>query len=118
MPNVLIILLLSALIAFAVLRTVRRARKGGGCCGEKQGPVKRVSVRDRNRAHYPYELTLPIGGMTCEQCARRVENALNALPDTWATVRLDTATARIRTKQPPDEAALRVAVSSAGYSAG
>ncbi|MBQ8953570.1 MAG: heavy-metal-associated domain-containing protein, partial [Clostridia bacterium] len=54
-------------------------------------------------------------GMTCENCARRVENALNALEGVWATVRIDTHTARVRCKTEPDEAALRGAVTGAGY---
>ena len=113
--KILLPLALALLLVWAVRTTVRRSRKGGGCCGEHEETVKRASVSDRNRAHYPYETVLRIGGMTCDNCARKVENALNALPGTSAKVRIDTKTAIVRTKEAPDEALLRTAVSDAGY---
>ncbi len=113
--NALIVLALLALLAWALYRVIRRARRGSACCGEREETVKKAGVSDRNRAHYPYEVTLQIGGMTCENCARRVENALNALPGTWASVSMDGRKARIRLKQPADMALLREAVRQAGY---
>lgn len=112
--NALVIVLVVAVAAVAAVFAVRRVRKGGGCCGEHE-TVKRRGASDRNPAHYPYGAELTIGGMTCENCARRVENALNELEGTWATVRIDGCRARVRCKQPPDEAALRRAVREAGY---
>ena len=45
----------------------------------------------------------------------RVENALNRLDGVWAEVDLGAHRATVRTKQRPDEAALRQAVRGAGY---
>ena len=75
----------------------------------------RVRVADRDKRHYPYQTELVIGNMTCENCAIRVENALNALPGTWAQVSISTHKAIVRTKQEPDVTELRCAVSTAGY---
>ena len=111
----LIYLALAALIAWAVYKAIRRQKRGGGCCGEHMETAARVTAADRNRAHYPYTCMLKIGGMTCENCARRVENALNSLEGTWATVDIGTHTAQVRTKQPGDIALLREAVRQAGY---
>jgi len=113
--NIAVIALLAALAAWAAWRTLRRARRGGGCCGEHEQAEARIAVADRNRAHYPHEVRLRIGGMTCENCARKVENALNSLEGVWARVRVDQGTALVRCKQPPDEQALRRAVGQAGY---
>ena len=113
--KILLPLALALLIAWALHTAIRRSCRGGGCCGEHEETVKRTPAADRNRAHYPYETVLRIGGMTCDNCARRVENALNALPGTAAKVRIDTKTATVRTKEAPDEAALRGAVAGAGY---
>ena len=111
----LIILLLVLLGGWAVYRIVRKTKKGGGCCGEHEESVKRVSVKDRTRSHYPYTLTLQIGGMTCDNCAARVENALNALPDTWARVDIADQKAVVLMKSEPAEKVLRHAVAAAGY---
>ena len=114
MQNILLILLVAAVIGWAVWRVFRKAKKGGGCCGEFD-TVSSNPVADRNKAHYPYDVTLHIGGMTCENCARRVENALNELDGVWASVSIDSHLARVRCKRIPDETALREAVRSAGY---
>ena len=115
MNNAIIIIVLALLIAFAVWKTWRKARRGGGCCGDIQAADARVSVRDRNKAHYPYTVDIAIGGMTCENCARKVENALNLLDGTWAVVSISGGSAKVLSKTPLDEAALREAVRGAGY---
>ena len=114
MQNVLLGALIAAVAAWAVWRMIRRAKKGGGCCGEHE-TVAKSAVADRNRSHYPYTAALQIGGMTCENCARRVENALNALDGVWASVDLSGHTARVRGKTEPDRQALSDAVRRAGY---
>lgn len=115
MTEALIVLVLAALVLWGAWRVILRLRRGSACCGEHEAAVKRVSVADRNRAHYPYRVRLTLGGMTCENCARRIENALNALPGVWARVDLSARTASVLCKTEPDEALLRETVRSAGY---
>ncbi len=115
MGTFLLSLLLCVLLGYAIYRTAVRARKGSSCCGEHEAAVKKVQPRDRERSHYPYELEMKIGGMTCSNCAQKVENALNSLDGTWAKVRIDTKTAVVRTKERAQEQLLRQAVREAGY---
>ena len=113
--NDLLIALLAVVIVWAVYHTVKKYRKGSGCCGEHQAMEKKVRVTDRIPSHYPYLAALKIGGMTCENCSRRVENALNRMDGIWATVSLSGGTAVVRSKTPPDETMIREAVRKAGY---
>ena len=113
--TVWIVLLLAALLVFAVMRTRRKLKQGGGCCGEHEAAETKAVVSDRRKAHYPYEAVLDIGGMTCENCARKVENALNAQDGVWASVSISTHQAKLRLQSPPDEEKLREAVRRAGY---
>ena len=53
--------------------------------------------------------------MSCGNCVRNVENALNALDGTWATVSLEDNTATVLLKDKPDIDKLSKAVSDAGY---
>lgn len=115
MGNVLIIGLLILLVGWAVFKTIQKSKKGGGCCGDHEETLRRLPVQDRNKSHYPYKCTLSVGGMTCENCAVRVENALNAVPDTWAKVDIAEKTASVLSKSEPDENQLRRAVQNAGY---
>ncbi|MBQ9064789.1 MAG: cation transporter [Blautia sp.] len=113
--NIILAAVLTVLIGWAVYRTVLRSRRGGGCCGEHEAAEKKKSVGDKNAANYPFTTKLTIGGMTCENCARKVENSLNSLKDTWGTVKISDHTAVVRTKSEPDEEKIREAVRKAGY---
>ncbi len=115
MQDIILIALLALLTGWAVWRVVRKARRGGGCCGDRAATEKRVAVRDRNPRHYPNAAELRVEGMVCENCARRVENALNALDGVWASVDPGTGRAVVRAVAPPDGDALREAVRKAGY---
>src|SRR5687768_13807480 len=66
------------------------------------------------------ELTLPIGGMTCASCVRRVEKALGRVPGVReASVNLATERAKVRyDPELVEPGHLRAAVEKAGYGAG
>ena len=103
------------LVAAAVFLLVRRSRKGSACCGTPAETVRKTAVKDRNKSHYPFKTELSVGGMVCENCAAKVENALNALDGVWAKVDLGKHSAAVRTRTVPDVALLRETVSRAGY---
>ncbi len=66
----------------------------------------------------PQEVQLPIGGMTCASCVRRVEKALAKVPGVQ-TAGVNLATERATVTYDPAQASLpqlRAAVESAGYS--
>ena len=115
LANIIVFALLAVIVFFAIRGTVRKFTKGGGCCGEHEEPTKKVAVKDRTKSHYPHKATLQVGGMSCENCARKVENALNRLDGTWATVSISSHSASVLSKTPPQEEAIRDAVRQAGY---
>ena len=100
--ELLIIILLAIILVWAVYRIIKKIRYGGGCCGELEQSERPVSVKDRNKSHYPYAADLKITGMTCRNCAQKVQNALNELDGVWAMVDLNSHTAHIRLKQKPN----------------
>lgn len=118
LTNMVLTALLAALAGYAVFRTWRRAKEGSACCGPIQQGVKRTGSADRNKAHYPYRAEAEITLMTCDRCAAKVENALNALDGVWAEVRIDTKKALIRSKEPVEESVIRSTVHQAGYGVG
>ena len=88
MGTILVAALLSLVFVYAIYSYVRKLRQGGGCCGGHEPAEKKVKVADRDKRHYPYTVTLTVDGMTCGNCVRRVENALNRLDGVWAEVDL------------------------------
>ena len=88
MANVIIVLILVAAVGYGIYSFIHHLRHGGGCCGEHDAPAKKVRAADTNKSHYPHRLVMGVDGMTCQNCQRHVENALNTLPDTLAEVNL------------------------------
>ena len=109
---------IGVILAVICIFSVKKYRKKltSGCCGAGgEGTVKKRRVSDRNKAHYPYTKILKIDGMSCGNCANRVENALNALDGVWASVDLGSQEALVRMKQPMDPELLKNAVRKQGY---
>ena len=110
--TIIICLVLLLIVIYTIKSYTKKLNQG--CCGGGDTPT-RNPVADKNASHYPYHCVLAIRGMTCDHCAARIENALNALDGTWATVHLKKNEAEVRTKQPLDENLLRRTVAAAGY---
>ena len=115
MASVIILLVLAVICGYGVYSYVHHLRCGGGCCGEREAPDRKVKVGDKNKSHYPYTLYLKVDGMTCGNCVRRVENALNRLDGVWASVEMDRHMATVRMKEILPEETLKKAVKDAGY---
>ena len=115
MANIIIVLILVALVGYGIYSYVHHLTHGGGCCGERDAAAKKVKVEDHNKAHYPHTLVMGVDGMTCQNCQRHVENALNTLPDTLAEVNLSARSVTVWTKADADEEVIRKAIRDAGY---
>lgn len=113
--NIIIILVIIAIVVFGINSYIKKLKKGGDCCPEHEEATKSVKVKDRDKSHYPYEAKLAIDGMSCNNCVRNVENALNALDGTWASVSLEDNMATVLLKNPPDIEKLSKVVEDAGY---
>ena len=106
------------ILVIAVLAGVKSYMKKlrSGCCGASSEPaVKKVKVKDKDPSHYPYQKVLKIDGMTCGNCANRVENALNHLDGVYATVDLMKEEAVVRMKEELEDQTLKKTVAAAGY---
>ena len=68
MATYLILAAVVLICAYAVYSYIRKLRVGGGCCGEREAAPKRMKVRDRDKRHYPYVLTVTVDGMVCANC--------------------------------------------------
>ena len=109
MANVIIVLILVVAVVYGIYNYVHHLNHGGGCCGEHDGPA------DTNKSHYLHRLVMGVDGMTCQNCQRHVENALNAMTDTLAEADLSAQKVTVWTKADADEDAIRQAIRDAGY---
>ena len=115
MANVIIVLILVVAVAYGIYNYVHHLNHGGGCCGEHDAPARKVKAADTNKSHYLHRLVMGVDGMTCQNCLRHVENALNAMTDTLAEADLSAQRVTVWTKADADEDAIRQAIRDAGY---
>ena len=113
--SIIITMIIAVIAIFGLVNYIKKLKRGGDCCPEHEEATKSVKVKDRDKSHYPYEAKLAIDGMSCGNCVRNVENALNSLEGTWASVSLEDNQATVLLKSPPDIEKLSKAVSDAGY---
>lgn len=115
--NVVVFIVVAVGLVIGIKRIVDGAVRGKSCCsdGKSVSKSKKVVVTDTDESHYPYAEDVLVGGMSCENCAHNVENALNGVEGTWARVNLGEKTAHVLSKQPIDIDALDAVVRDAGY---
>lgn len=115
MGTIIIIIILLAIVTFAVKSIIHRIRYGSACCGERDAPEKKIRPADKNKSHYPYKYTLSVDGMHCSNCTRHVENALNSIDGFWASASLEKKTVTVLSKTEVDAADFENEIREAGY---
>lgn len=114
MAATIIIIVILAIIIIAVAANYKK-KLSQGCCGAGTDTVEKVKTDDKNAEDYPYEYTLSIEGMTCKNCAARIENKFNQTEGYFAKVNLKKNSACIRTKTEVTDGELKSIVAKAGY---
>ncbi len=115
MGNAVIIAVLVLIVGLAVYSTVKRIRYGSSCCGEREPGEKKVRVKDRNKANYPFAYTMKVDGMHCSNCALRVENALNKCGYRWAKADVGGKRVELLSKQEEIDTDLGRLIAASGY---
>lgn len=113
MGTAIICLILIAICVFAVISYSKKLKNG--CCGTGGDVESKIKPQDKDRTHYPNHYIIEIEGMSCKNCATRIENAFNKQEGMLAEVNLKKKLADVYTKEPADEHELRRIVVRAGY---
>ena len=117
MATVIICIILLVICIFGVKSYA--GKLSHGCCGGASDAVKRKKPQDEDISHYPYSYVIEIDGMTCKNCAARIENAFNTddSGNYYAKVNLGTKKAFVHTKHVTPETELGRIVARTGYTA-
>lgn len=115
MESIIIITVIVIIGITALLSYIKKMKYGSCCSGEINCCSEKVKVRDKNKNHYPYKKILKIGGMTCTNCARILENNFNKLENVYAKVNFDKEEAEILMKENIDNKILENIINESGY---
>jgi copper chaperone len=111
--DIVLILIIAAILFFALKGTMKHFNGESSCCG---GSVSdKVKVDDKNLSHYPYNVTIETQGLKCEGCKTKVENALNSKIDVYAVADYKKNIVKVHMKNNLDDAELKKAIEDAGY---
>ncbi len=117
MPSYVSTIIICAVLILIALFAIRSYIKklANGCCGAEGDGIKKIKPSDTNKSNYPFSKIVKIEGMTCKNCAARVENAFNSIDGFYASVNLKKNEADVLMKEEKDDASLRQIVRDAGY---
>lgn len=112
MINIVIILIFVVCVFFAAKTTLKHFAGKGGCCGGGSSIIRETKILDK-----PIIATkiVEIGGMTCENCAARVEIAVNKIDGVACKVDLKKNTAEISLCQEVSDELIKTTIEDAGY---
>ena len=110
--TIVIVVILAVILFFAVKNSIPHFRGEGGCCG---GSGKEKLIKPAKLERIIATKVMKIEGMRCENCNRRVQNALNQLDGVNAKVYGDRAEAVVKLGRDIEDIELEKAVSGLGY---
>ena len=110
--TIVIVVILAVILFFAVKNSIPHFRGEGGCCG---GSGKEKLIKPAKLERIIATKVMKIEGMRCENCNRRVQNALNQLDGVNAKVYGDRAEAVVKLGRDVEDIELEKAVTGLGY---
>lgn len=115
MKTVITVIVIVAILVFALKGSVKHMKGEGDCCGGGSGNKPKKVKAKHLEDPVIGQITLHIEGMTCEHCVNRVAEALNSIDGVSAKVNLHKKNATVSFDRPVEEETLCSVVEKAGY---
>ena len=110
--DIIVIAVIAVMMFFAVKSSVKHFKGEGACCG---GGGKPALIKPKKPARVIATKKILIEGMTCDHCAARIQNALNALDGVCAKVKRNRGLAIVQLGRDIDDEVLRQTITDLGY---
>ena len=115
MKTVITVIVIVAILVFALKGSIKHMKGEGDCCGGGSGNKPKKVKAKHLEDPVIGQITLHIEGMTCEHCVNRVAEALNNIDGVSAKVNLHKKNAAVSFDRPVEEETLCSTVEKAGY---
>ena len=110
MENYIIVAVMALIIVMSLISTVKHFKGEGGCCGGGSYRPKKKKL-----AAIQYKKTFKVGGMHCEHCKRRVEEAVNDIHGIAGRVDLKKGLLTVSYAENVDDETIKAKIRKAGY---
>ena len=111
--DAVIIIILVLMCVFAVKSYLKKVAHG--CCGAG-GDKEQNSRKNADLSEYKHRYSAKISGMSCKNCALRIENAFNRQEGIFVRVDFKSGLAEFASKEQIPENLLRKTIVELGYS--
>ncbi|MGN0595962.1 MAG: hypothetical protein ACI4J1_01345 [Ruminiclostridium sp.] len=110
------VVIIGVIIAVCILAVKSYMRKlAHGCCGAA-GDSEQPQAHNGDLSGYNYRYIVTIGGMSCKNCAAKIENSFNRQKGTFAQADYKAGVTEIYSEIPVTEISLRQRIIGLGYS--
>ena len=110
--NIIIIVIVVAILYFAVKNSLAHFKGEGACCG---GGGKGKPIKPKKLDKVIATKVVGIEGMGCDHCSLRVQNALNSVDGINAKVKLSRGTAIVKLGKEISDAEITEIIENLGY---
>ena len=110
MENYIIIGVITVIVVIAVISSIKHFKGEGGCCGGGSYKPKRKKL-----SGIKYTKKFKVGGMHCEHCKNRVEEAVNDIKGVAGRVDLKKGELTVSYAEDVDDDVIRKKIERAGY---
>lgn len=110
MTNYIIIAILAVIVIVAIRSSIRHFKGQGGCCGGGDYKPKKKKF-----SKILYKKTFKVGGMHCEHCKNRVEEAVNDIKGVAGTVHLKKGELVVSYAEEVEDSVIISKIEKAGY---
>ena len=108
MENYIIIGVITVIVVIAVISSITHFKGEGGCCGSYKPKRKKLSGIKHTKK-------FKVGGMHCEHCKNRVEEAVNDIKGVAGRVDLKKGELTVSYAEDVDDEIINVKIERAGY---
>mgnify|MGYP002801106690 FL=1 len=116
MADIIVLLIVAALLVFALKGAIRHFKGEGPCCGGGSGGSPSGSPRQKKMdGPVMGKKTVKIQGMHCDHCVASVTEAINSIDGASAKVDLKKEEAVVSYDRTLDDDKIRKAVEKAGF---
>lgn len=115
MENLSTIIICAILVVICIGAVLSYRKKlSDGCCGSG-GSIKREKAKDTDKSHYPIKKLVSIEGMSCKNCAIRIENTFHKQEGYLAEVNSEKGEMQLWMKKEVGDDEIIGIVAEAGY---
>ena len=112
MVDIIVIVVIAIIMAFALKGTIKHFKGEGACCG---GSHESLMIKPKALDHVVDTMVMDVNDIHCDNCATRISNSLNGLDGINASVNVKKKEVMVKSDHPLDHTMILNRIIRLGY---